>query len=189
MQADKPSTDPRVGETGLPGPVFLIGYRCTGKTTTARHLAGRCGGDWCDMDELLEARAGRSIRQIFAEEGEAGFRAREAEILEELCRGPARVVATGGGVVLAPANRERLRRAGFVIWLTADTPTIWRRMTEDPTTAERRPALTTGGLAEIEDLLRRREPLYRECAGLTVDTSARTPEEVAAVILEAWKRS
>jgi shikimate kinase len=181
--------DRLLSDAGVSRSLFLIGYRSTGKTTSARLLAERCGWGWCDMDELLESRSGRSIRRIFVEDGEAGFRAREAIILEELCQGQPQVVATGGGVVLAPANRELLRRAGFVVWLRADASTIWERMQADPTTAERRPALGVGGLAEVEQLLRRREPLYRECATLTVDTAGRSPEEVAADILNSWQRS
>jgi shikimate kinase len=163
--------------------IFLVGYRATGKTTVARLLAKELGWDWVDADERLEQRCGRSIRQIFAEEGEAGFREHEAAVLEELCRCPRQVVATGGGVVLRAANRARLRAAGRVVWLTADAATIWARLQGDPATAERRPALTVGGLAEVEELLRVREPLYRACADLIVDTAERSPEEIVAHIL------
>jgi shikimate kinase len=163
--------------------LFLVGYRGTGKSTVARLLAGRLGWGWVDADAALEARHGRTVRWIFAEEGEAGFRAKEAALLEELCRLQRHVIATGGGVVLRADNRERLRAAGAVVWLTADARTIWQRLQADATTAERRPALTVGGLAEVEELLRVREPWYRGCADWTVDTAGRTPEEVADVIL------
>ncbi len=162
--------------------IFLIGYRATGKSTVARLLAARLGWDCVDADEALATRYGRTIRQIFAEEGEAGFRDKEAAVLDELCRRPRLVVATGGGVILREANRVRLR-SGRVIWLTADAQTIWDRLQHDPTTSERRPTLTVGGLAEIEELLRVREPLYRGCADLVVDAVGRSPEEVVAHIL------
>lgn len=165
--------------------IFLVGYRATGKSTVARLLSRKLGWDWVDADELLEQRHGRTIRQIFAEEGEAGFREKEAAVLEELCRRPRHVIATGGGVVLREANRERLRAAGKVIWLTADAATIWDRLQTDPSTGERRPALTVGGRAEVEELLRAREPLYRACADLVVETAERSPEEIVAHILSA----
>jgi shikimate kinase len=164
-------------------PLFLIGYRGTGKTTVARLLAGRLGWAGLDADDLLEARAGQTIRAVFAEEGEAGFREREAAVLEELCRRPRCVVATGGGVVLRPENRQRLKEAGLVVWLTADAETIWARLQQDAATAERRPALTIGGLAEVRELLAAREPLYRASAHWAVDTVGRTPEVVADLIL------
>ncbi len=88
-------------------------------------------------------------------------------------------------MVLREENRRRLRATGRVIWLTADVQTIWRRVLEDPTTAERRPALTVGGLAEIEELLRAREPYYRECAHHQVDTAGRPPAEVVEAILQS----
>jgi shikimate kinase len=162
--------------------VFLVGYRGTGKSTVARLLAHHLGWAWVDADDVIESRAGRTVRQVFEVEGEAGFRRRESAVLEELCGLREHVVATGGGVVLSAANRERLKAAGRVVWLTADAATIRRRLEKDRTTAERRPVLTVGGLAEIKELLRAREPLYRAVADLTVDTAGRPPEEIAAAI-------
>src|SRR6516162_5971118 len=98
--------------------LFLIGPRGSGKTTVARLLAQRIGWAWCDADELLEERAGKTIRQIFADEGEAAFRERESALLQEIALRQDHVIATGGGIVLSPANRELLRR-GAVVWLTA----------------------------------------------------------------------
>jgi shikimate kinase len=167
--------------------LFLIGPRGAGKTTVARLLAGRLGWEWLDADAVLEARVGRSIRSLFQEEGEAGFRAREAALLEELCQGQRLVIATGGGVVLRPENRERLRAAGRVVWLTADPTTLWDRLRADETTAEQRPNLTVGGLTEVEEILRVREALYRTCAHLAVSTAGRAPEEVVDAILARWE--
>lgn len=167
--------------------VFLVGPRGSGKSTVAAHLARRLGWDWADADALLEQRAGKTIRAIFAEEGEAGFRTREAALLEELCRSQRQVIATGGGVVLRAENRQRLRAAGRVIWLTADPATLWRRLQADASTTQRRPDLTVGGLAEVEEVLRVREPLYRGCADLIVSTAGRSPEEVVDAILAQWR--
>jgi shikimate kinase len=161
--------------------VFLIGPRGCGKTTAARLLAGRLGWAWADADEVLEHRAGRSIRELFAAVGEAEFREREAQVLGELAALRRHVIATGGGVVLREANRALLRR-GFVVWLTADVDTLWGRIRADATTARRRPDLAGGGPAEVAEVLRLREPLYRTCAHLVVPTAGRTPEEVVALV-------
>src|SRR5262245_13906122 len=107
--------------------LFLIGYRGTGKSTVARLLAERVGWAYLDADAVLERRLGRSIRQIFAEDGEPAFREREAAVLAELCQCRQHVIATGGGVILRPENRERLKQAGRVVLLTADAEVIWRR--------------------------------------------------------------
>jgi shikimate kinase len=167
--------------------IFLIGYRGSGKTTAARRLAERLGWQWLDADVLLEERERRSIRQIFAEDGEAGFRRIEAALLEELCRGSQLVIATGGGVVLSESNRDRLRAAGWVVWLKADAPTLWQRLQGDASTAERRPNLTVGGLAEIEELLRVRTPLYRACAHVEIETEGRTPDKIVEEIVHLWQ--
>jgi shikimate kinase len=162
--------------------ILLVGYRGSGKSTVARLLADLLGWASIDADDEIEHRAGMTIRQLFETEGEAGFRRRESAILGELCQLQDHVIATGGGVVLSAANREQLKRAGRVVWLTADVETIRDRMEKDHSTSERRPALTVGGRAEIEELLRVREPLYRAVADHIVDTSGRMPEEVVVAI-------
>jgi shikimate kinase len=163
--------------------LLLIGPRGSGKSTVARLLARELDWDWLDADDVLEQRHGRSIRAIFAAEGEAGFRAKESAILAELCRLQRHVLATGGGVVLRAENRELLRRSGCVVWLTADIETLWQRLQGDESTAERRPALSVGGREEIVEIMRLREPLYRECADWVIDTAGRSPAEIVAEIL------
>src|SRR5690348_9819218 len=108
--------------------LFLIGPRGSGKSTIARLLAHELGWSWLDADEVLEKNCGQSIRSLFATEGEAGFRDREAAVLAELCRLQRHVLATGGGVVLRESNRELLRAGGRVVWLTADIETLWQRL-------------------------------------------------------------
>lgn len=168
---------------GRPQNVFLIGYRCTGKTTLAELLAAALGWQWTDADQVLESRHGRTITEMFEQGGEQGFRALESVLLEELCSSSGQVIATGGGAILKPDNRARLKASGHVVWLQADPATIWQRLQKDPTTAARRPNLTTGGIAEIEELLRSREPLYRACAHSSVDTANRSPDEVLRLVL------
>ncbi len=177
---------PRRGRRGgrlNPSLLALIGPRGSGKSTVARLLAEQLGWAWLDADDELEKRYGQSIRAIFSAEGEAGFRDREAAVLAELCRSPRHVLATGGGVVLRESNRALLRTAGRVVWLSGDVETLWRRVQGDDATAERRPALTVGGREEIAEILRIREPLYRSCADLVVETADRAPAEIAAEIL------
>jgi shikimate kinase len=164
-------------------PIFLIGYRGTGKTAVARELAAQLDCDWIDADELIEREAGKTIAQIFADDGEERFRAMEADTVAALSRTPRSVIALGGGAVLRTENRYAIRAAGPVVWLTAGVDTILERLAADPTTACRRPNLTTGGRAEIEALLAVRTPLYRECATLAVDTEGKTPAQVAAEIV------
>jgi shikimate kinase len=166
--------------------VFLIGYRGSGKTTVGRLLADRLGWDFVDADALLEQRRGKTIREIFAEDGEASFRETESAILAELCSRTNTVIATGGGMILRPENRELLREHGFVAWLNADAATLWARIQADTTTAARRPPLTVGGLAEVEQLLAAREPLYRSCSDLEVPVMSLSPEHAADAILAAW---
>lgn len=183
----------RFGERASEVPhLHLIGSRGSGKSTVGRVLAARLGRAFVDADVVLEADAGLSIADIFAAEGEGGFRDRETATLRKLAAGSPAVIATGGGIVLRPENRDLLRSSGFVVWLTADPELLWNRIAYDPNTAARRPNLTAaGGLAEVRQLLAAREPLYRDTAHFVVD-AARSPEEVAADILpewEAWLRS
>jgi len=162
----------------------LIGYRGTGKSSVAAPLAARLGFTSIDADAEIERRAGHTIREIFANEGESAFRQRERAVLEELFARDRLVIAAGGGAVLDATTRGRMRTAGPVIWLRASVDAIERRIAEDVSTASRRPALTAlGGRREIEATLAIREPLYRECAGIIVDTDGRSIDEIVEQIL------
>lgn len=163
--------------------ISLIGYRGSGKTSVARPLAARLGWNWADADEVLERQAGMTIREIFAAEGEPGFRRREREIIEELLARPDLVLAAGGGAILNADTRRDLRAAGPVVWLRAPAKTLEGRIAGDATTAARRPNLAGGGLSEIEELLSRRAPLYQECASLTIDTDGLTVDQIVDQIL------
>jgi shikimate kinase len=166
----------------------LIGYRATGKTTLAKLLAAGLGWDWIDADVEIERRAGKSIAQIFAQQGEPAFRDLEAEVIADLCRRDRLVVAAGGGAPLRPQSRRAMREAGKVVWLTAKPETILARMSADSTTAARRPDLTNKDpLAEIDHLLEIRTPIYQESAHVAVDTEGKTPEELMATIIRQLK--
>jgi shikimate kinase len=161
--------------------LYLIGYRGCGKSSVGPVLAGLLGRSFVDADAVLEADAGRSIRDIFATEGEGGFRDREEATIAKLAAGEPAVIATGGGAVLRAANRERMRATGFVAWLTAPADVLWARISADATTAERRPNLAGGGFAEVVALLAAREPLYAATAHVSVDATA-SPDAVAGRI-------
>lgn len=169
----------------------LIGYRGCGKSTVAARLADRLGCDWVDADVLLERRVGRSIADMVRDRGEPAFRDEEAALLADLlgdgraaCGG---VLATGGGVVLRPANRELLGRHGRpIVWLTAPADVIRARLAADPATRDRRPGLRGGDpLTEVAATLVEREPLYRELADLALDT-ADMPIDAVVERIVSW---
>jgi shikimate kinase len=164
--------------------LFLIGARGTGKTTTAEHLAARLGWAWCDADVLLEQRAGKTIRQIFADDGETAFRDHESALLRELATWQNHVIATGGGLVLRPENRALLKH-GIVVWLRAAADVLWQRLQQDAAGAARRPNLAQGGLVEIEAVLATRTALYEACADWHIATDHLSPHAVAERIA-AW---
>ncbi len=171
-------------------PLALIGYRGTGKTTVAQCLARRLSYDWVDADVELELRAGKSIAAIFSDSGEQAFRDLEAEIVAELCQRTNTVLALGGGAILRESNRASIARCSPVVWLHASAEVIAARILGDPTTAQRRPNLTNrGGQHEIEQLLLEREPIYRACATLEVDTEDKDPAEIADEIVAAIQAS
>lgn len=165
--------------------ITLIGYRGTGKSSVAAALAARLGWTSVDADDEIEALAGKAIQDIFAEDGEGRFRRLERETIHRLLTSRDRLVlAAGGGAILDEQTRRDMPQAGPVVWLTAPVETIFERIAGDATTASRRPNLTPqGGRAEIEQMLAHREPLYRQTAGLIVDTNGRTIEQIVEEIL------
>lgn len=149
----------------------LIGYRATGKSTLAQPLAERLGWTSVDADVELERRAGRTIREIFDTDGEPEFRRLERETLVDLLSRDCLVIAAGGGAILNPDTTRDFKSAGPVVWLKASVETIERRLYGDETTSQRRPNLTAaGGLQEIEEVLKDREPIYQATADLVVET-------------------
>jgi shikimate kinase len=162
--------------------VYLVGMPGSGKSTVGRELAGRLGVPFVDLDDEIERREGRSVPEIFAAEGEPGFRALEAqELLRASGRDPS-VVACGGGVVLEPANRIALRNTGICVFLSVPLQALSARVRP----AEDRPLIHQEG--DLERLLADREPLYREFAAHVVDGSG-DPGEVADAIVEELRWS
>lgn len=167
---------------------MLIGYRGTGKTTISRLLARQLGWTSVDTDDLIESRAGKSIKEIFAEDGELRFRDLEVEVIRAAVEPAERVLALGGGAVMREETREVLRGCD-VVWLRADAATLLQRIQLDPATGARRPNLTAaGGLAEINQLLAERNPIYETTADYVVDTSDKSPDQLVAEIRSLLSR-
>lgn len=152
----------------------------TGKSVVGRQLARRLKRNFIDLDKMIEQQADQTIAQIFALEGEAGFRRRESEAVEALSKLSNHVIAAGGGVVLDEANLERLKRCGRMVCLTARPEVILKRTAAS---LPSRPLLSgPEPAARIEELLRLRHPFYAK-AQVTVDTSDRSVEEVVEEVI------
>jgi shikimate kinase len=161
--------------------LYLVGMMGSGKSTAGRHLAELLGYRFLDADTSIEQVAGRSIPELFASDGEAGFRALEAAVLNQIASWHSLVVATGGGVVTRPENWGQLHQ-GVVIWLDAPEALLLERLRSDATP---RPLLQTADpAARLTALLAERQPLYAQ-ADLHIVQDGGPAEEVAAQILEA----
>ena len=163
--------------------IYLIGYRCTGKTTIGKILADRLHHDFLDMAQTIEQQTGASISKLVHTHGWAYFRQIEKEILLKTREMKDTVVSTGGGIVTDPENLIFLNKNGYTIWLDADMETILSRLNSDPSTCSSRPSLTDKNLIqETEELLDLRRPLYAEAAHLKIETGLHTPREIVTLI-------
>ncbi|MDO4904191.1 MAG: shikimate kinase [Lautropia sp.] len=161
--------------------IFLVGMMGAGKSTVGVRLARKLGRTFVDADRALEERLGVSIPTIFELEGEAGFRRRETQFLEELSARPGLVLATGGGVVLSPVNRELLKSRGKAIYLQASPADLWQRLRRD----RQRPLLRTANPRErIYELCAERDALYREVAAYTVTTSRQPIDQIVDAVIQ-----
>lgn len=168
--------------------IFLTGFSFTGKSLVAPLVAQALGWRALDLDDLIEGAAGKPVPQIFADEGESGFRRRESEALARACRERDVVVAAGGGVVLADENRRLMGESGVVVCLEARPETLLRRLQQAGGEGSERPLLRSGNpLARIRHLKGLRQPLYA-LADHTVHTDGLSPEAVADEITRAWRR-
>lgn len=159
--------------------IFLVGLMGAGKSTVGRLLARDFGLDFVDSDHEIVARNGVPVATIFEVEGEAGFRARERRIIDELTRREALVLATGGGVVIDPDNRRDLAGRGFVIYLHARPEQLWLRLQHDRSRPLLQGADPRGRLMR---LYRERDPWYRETADLVVETGRQSASRLARQI-------
>jgi shikimate kinase len=152
----------------------LFGYRGCGKTTLGRKLADRLWIKFVDTDELIVAKAGKTIRELFESDGEAKFRELEVDAVREACGRSDHIIALGGGAVLREENRAVLKSLAFSrVYLKCEPQELLKRIESDPATAASRPALSPlgGSLQEIEQMLMIREPLYREVMTAELDVT------------------
>lgn len=157
----------------------LVGLPGSGKSTVGRQLARRLGLPFTDSDHAIEQRIGCSIRSFFEREGEEAFRDVEQDVIRELCA-QGGVIATGGGAVLRPANRDQLRQSCHVIYLHTSPEDVYRRVRHD----QGRPLLqVTDPLKRLRELNEQRDPLYRETAHFIIETGRPTVPTLVNTIL------
>jgi len=165
--------------------IFLIGYRCTGKTTVGRTLAKRLEKIFFDTDLELVKEQGLNISDIVNQKGWSAFREIEKQVIQRTCERDNQVVATGGGAVLDEDNVKRMKDSGVLIWLRAEINTIEKRIIEDKTTRNFRPSLTSkGSVEEIQETLLARNPYYERAMDFFVDTDFMDIEAVCDTIIQ-----
>lgn len=163
--------------------IVLVGFMGSGKTTVGRLIAEQTGMPLIDMDTLIVERAGKSINDIFADEGEAHFRSLERALVQELARTDGNIISTGGGIVLNPDNIADFEKTGLVVCLLVDAETVLDRVRHDTS----RPLLAGDKEAKIVELLESRKSLY-EAVTHKIDTSGRpSPEPTAQEIIDLYR--
>lgn len=168
------------------GNIFLVGPMGAGKSSVGRQLSKSLGLQFFDSDKEIEKRTGVSISWIFEMEGEAGFRAREKKVIDELTQKKNIVLATGGGVILDSDNRACLRSRGYVIYLSASVEQLLKRTSKD----KKRPLLQTADpKAQIEKLLDERDCLYKDIADMELRTGDQSIQYVVSGLIRKLKKS
>jgi shikimate kinase len=169
----------------FPGSIFLVGMMGAGKTSVGKLLARHLGKTFHDSDHVIETRTGVKISVIFELEGEDGFRAREAIVIAELTALKDIVLATGGGVVLDPRNRDLLKAHGTVVYLRASVNELWNRTRHD----RNRPLLRTADPhTRLCELHAQRDPLYRQVADVIMDTGSQSLKTLVAKLEQRLER-
>ena len=164
--------------------IVLIGFRGTGKSTVGRLLAKRLERDFIDSDNQIESSTGKTIKSIFEDDGEEGFRKIEADVIAKLSKADNKVISAGGGAVLKEENVNNLKNNGFLVLLEATPEIIHSRIAQDKKTTQQRPSLTDKKpLDEIKHLIAEREPAYKSAADFTINTSCISCEDIVNEII------
>jgi shikimate kinase len=164
----------------------LIGYRGSGKTSVGRKLADHLWQKFVDTDDMVSAKAGKSIAEIFEQDGEQRFRELETEAVGEAAKLQDHVIALGGGAPLNEENRRIIKEAGHrIIYLKCEPEELLKRIQNDPETARLRPHLTAlgGGIDEINKVLAEREPIYRQMADAELEVTYLEPADAIVYIV------
>jgi shikimate kinase len=165
--------------------IALIGFMGTGKTAVGKALAERLDKKFIELDSLIERKAGKTIPEIFNQDGEIAFRELEIEVTKEVAEKKNAVIACGGGVVLNKINIDRLRKESLIVYLTASPKIILKRTSND---AEERPLLEVANpTLTIQELLRFRKPFYERAADIKIDTSKLDVEAIVEQIINKLK--
>lgn len=169
----------------MPNPqrIFLVGPMGAGKSTVGRSLSQLLNYEFIDSDAEIERRTGADIPWIFEIEGESGFRDREAQVIDELSSRDGAVIATGGGAIMRPENRQALKARGFVVYLMA---TVKEQVRRTGGKDSKRPLLAGKNRSEVlSALFQTRDPLYREVSHLVLPTAGKSARQLAEAIVSA----
>lgn len=164
--------------------IVLIGFRGSGKSTVGRALADRLGWSFVDTDAIIQERTGKTIREIFTDSAEEGFRSLEAQVCAEVALPDEQVISTGGGVILRPENVSALRANGRLVYLTAPPEVLWKRIFNDlhrHTTRLRMDSAT--GFQQVRGAMAFRDPLYTQAADAIVETEGRDVDTIVQRVL------
>jgi shikimate kinase len=161
--------------------IALIGFMGVGKTAVGKALAGKLSKKFIELDSLIEQKAGKTIPEIFKQDGEIAFRELEIEVTKEVAKGKNQVIACGGGVVLNKINIDRLRNESIIVYLTASPKVILKRVSGG---GMERPLLEASNQAlTVQGLLTFRKPFYERAADIKIDTSKLDVESIVEQII------
>ena len=167
--------------------IALVGFMGTGKTAVGQLLAKKLNRKFIELDSLIEQKAGKSIPEIFQQDGEMAFRELEIEVTKEIAERKDAVIACGGGIVLNKINIDRLKEGSMIVYLTASPKVILKRVSNE---AGRRPLLEVDNpTLTIQNMLKSRKPFYQRAADIQINTSKLGIKTVAEEIIEKLKEN